>query len=556
MDNKQDSMWHWTPDLSVGVEAIDNDHKWLFHLLYEAHLVSDKETNYNLINKLADELLLYTESHFKREEAIMAASDYPFCHNHAAIHRDIVKQLKRFLQQCKDEDGSGAQFIDFLRTWFVDHINGTDKRIGQYTLGCESKIEQALLQAGPLTIPQSVNIYVVDDDPLYVDVLVSMVEMAGLRATGFTSSSAFVNQSILDHDIILLDLNMPDLDGIEVMRILSDRDCLPSYILISGFDDRVLHSATKFAEAKDITVIDTFTKPVSHGPFIECINKVYGERKLALDKSDSVHDVRKKLSPQQNISLTELKTAIEKHQFVLYYHPQLNIKSKTIRGFEALIRLQHPTKGLIAPDRFIGLAEQQGLICAITEEVINLVAADYPSFCNVSTRPQISINISAHDLEDLSMPERTSRKFSARNIPPEAITIELTESAIFASDSGSLDVLNRLRMKGFSLSIDDFGTGSSSLSHLYQAPFTELKIDQSFVMNMLEDEQAMSIVKICISLAKELNMESVAEGAATQEIWDELARLGCDTAQGYVIEKPMPLSQCLQWITNHRQKIM
>ena len=128
------------------------------------------------------------------------------------------------------------------------------------------------------------------------------------------------------------------------------------------------------------------------------------------------------------------------------------------------------------------------------------------------------------------------------------ITIELTETAILKSVSDSLDILNRLRMKGFSLSIDDFGTGYSSLVQLYQAPFTELKIDQSFVMRMLDDDEALSIVKICILLAKELRLTSVAEGVESQQVWDKLEQLGCDLAQGYFISKPIPTNDCCEWI--------
>lgn len=125
--------------------------------------------------------------------------------------------------------------------------------------------------------------------------------------------------------------------------------------------------------------------------------------------------------------------------------------------------------------------------------------------------------------------------------------LEITESSVMGSLTTSLDVLNRLRMKGFSLSIDDFGTGYSSLSHLYQAPFTELKIDQKFIMNMLEDTEAMVIVKICIMLGQMLGMDTVAEGVETQEIYDKLKKMGCDIAQGYLISRPIPADELFKW---------
>ena len=545
--------WHWTPELSVGVASIDDDHKRLFQLFYEAHLMS-QEDDYELLYKLSNELLLYTESHFKREEAVIAASNYPHCEEHFSTHNTIIKQLQQTLEQIADGKQSIAEFITFFKDWFVDHIKGTDQNISQYTKGCEQEIEQALITAGPLSIPKQINIYVVDDEQQQVDMMVEMIDIAGLSATGFISAEMFIEQEITNNDIVLLDLNMPNMDGIEVMRLLHARDCLPTYLLISGFDERVLHSAKQFADAKKITVAETFTKPLNTRSFIECINRIHGENKLLIDKRSNKQGSQKtnEVNTQSPLSRSELITAIEQHQFILFYQPQIDIQTAKLHGFEALVRLRHPERGLVFPDQFIGLAEQYNLISALTNEVVHLATEDYLSFQNAGIEPRVSINISAQDLLDLSMPERFAEILGEKNIPTSAITIELTESAVLSSVSDSLDILNRLRMKGFALSIDDFGTGNSSLVQLYQAPFTELKIDQHFIMRMMKDDEAMSIVKICILLAKELKMDTVAEGVETREIWDNLNELGCDIAQGYHISKPMPLEKCCEWIANNQ----
>jgi len=236
---------------------------------------------------------------------------------------------------------------------------------------------------------------------------------------------------------------------------------------------------------------------------------------------------------------------------VLLYQPKLAMESRDITGFEALVRLQHPELGLIFPDQFIAMAEQNDLISEIIYEVFGLATEDYLHFRVAGINPGISINISAQDLLDLSMPEHFSALAKANDISPQAITIELTETAILKSTSGSLDISNRLRMKGFSLSIDDFVTGYSSLVQLHQAPFTELKIDQHFVMKMLVDDKALSIVKICILLANELKMTSVAEGIESQDIWDKLKELNCDMAQGYFIPRPIPIDACCEWATKN-----
>ncbi|MEH6543037.1 MAG: EAL domain-containing response regulator [Porticoccaceae bacterium] len=392
-------------------------------------------------------------------------------------------------------------------------------------------------------------IYILDDDAQQVDLLLEFVNAINLSASGFTEAHLFIKHEIFNHDIVILDLNMPGMDGIEVMRKLHSQDSLPTYILISGFDDRVLHSAKQFADAKKITVDGTFTKPVDIQQFIFHVNKLH--QKLNLRPNENAEDLDE-ISPtvadNKGPSLYELKVALKEHQLTLHYQPQLDMKTGGLNGFEALVRWQHPEQGLLLPEKFIALAESNNIISELTSEVVQLAARDYFEFLKSGIHQRISINLSNLELLDLFLPEKLFSHFTEKDISPDAIVIELTETVLSASVSNSLDVLNRLRMKGFSLSIDDFGTGYSSLVQLYQAPFTELKIDQNFVAYMTKDDEAASIVKICILLAKELKMKSIAEGVETQEAWTALQNLGCDVAQGYLISKPMPVKACCDWV--------
>ncbi|MFK5893488.1 MAG: EAL domain-containing protein, partial [Pseudomonadota bacterium] len=159
----------------------------------------------------------------------------------------------------------------------------------------------------------------------------------------------------------------------------------------------------------------------------------------------------------------------------------------------------------------------------------------------------VSANISANDITSLTLPEQLVQLLSDNELDPTRLTLEVTESALMGELVTSLDILTRLRLKGTGLSIDDFGTGYSSLSQLHRVPFTELKIDQSFVFNITEDPEARAIVKTCIMLGHELNMLVVAEGVEDQETWDILTQLGCDIAQGYFIARPMPADKLLIW---------
>ena len=534
------------PDINTGVSAIDAQQQQLLQLIDQAHLLVDRGASTSQLLQQARDLIIATASYFRREEEVMRAL------NHSDLAATLVTQSKT-LQNLQHDFNNRAfnresigEFILFLKDSLVIYIKAIDKIFTASDDALSSEIATTLCGAELLTNRHAVDIYIVDDEQQHVDLMIEMISIAGLSATGFTSAKLFVDHPVADSDIILLDLNMPDMDGIEVMRTLYDKGSMPTYILVSGFDERVLHSAKQFADAKNILVAKKLSKPINTKEFIHYISQLYIETRLQLTKTCIPQ--KQATNIQQKLSLEQLKIAIREKQLILFYQPKLNIKTGKITGFEALVRLQHPELGLVFPDQFIAMAEHNNLISELTYEVFRLATEDYLHFCAAGIKPGISINISAQDLLDLSMPERFAALTKAKNIPPEAITIELTETAILKSVSDSLDILNRLRMKGFSLSIDDFGTGYSSLVQLYQAPFTELKIDQHFVMRMLEDDEALSIVKICILLAKELKMTSVAEGIESQEVWDKLEQLGCDLAQGYLISKPVPIDVCCEWV--------
>ena len=536
--------------LDTGVSAFDAEQQQFLKLVDQAQQLSREDASTAQLLQKARDLIVYAAAYFRREEQVMQALNHPDLAATQAGQNQTLQNLQHDFNHRAFNRTEIAAFILFLKDALIAHIKTNEKNFASPGDTLNSQIAAALSSAEPLSSSHAVDIYIVDDEQQHVDLMTEIISLTGLSATGFTSARLFVDHPIANTDIILLDLNMPDMDGIEVMRTLYDRGCMPIYILVSGFDERVLHSAKQFADAKNILVAKKLSKPINTQEFSHYINQLHIETRLQLTKTRAPH--QQVTNSKQALSIEQLKTAIREKQLVLFYQPKLNINSKKITGFEALVRLQHPKLGLIFPDQFIAMAEQNNLISELTYEVFRLATEDYLRFRAAGISPGISINISAEDLLDLSMPEHFSALAKTKNIPPDAITIELTETAILKSVSDSLDILNRLRMKGFFLSIDDFGTGYSSLVQLYQAPFTELKIDQHFVMRMLEDDEALSIVKICILLAKELKMTSIAEGIESQDVWDKLKQLGCDLAQGYLISKPVPVDACCEWVTEHQ----
>lgn len=248
------------------------------------------------------------------------------------------------------------------------------------------------------------------------------------------------------------------------------------------------------------------------------------------------------------ILATELKEAVQNNQLQLYLQPKINIATKQGYAAEALIRWQHPEKGMIYPDQFIPFAEQTGLIQKITLWMIN-------EACRVITEMQwqgiklvIAVNISARDLIDPDLPEKIAELLNKHQTSVDALTLEITESSMMDDPVRAEVTLHKLAHMGLNIAIDDFGTGYSSLAYLKRLPVHALKIDKSFVMNMEHDENDAVIVRSTIDLGHNLNLKVVAEGIENSVAWDMLAAMGCDDGQGYFMGKPMPVKDYATWL--------
>ncbi len=382
-------------------------------------------------------------------------------------------------------------------------------------------------------VNKTATVYLIDDEPELLELLSDVVELAGLNARGYTRASMFFEQvtTFEPNSILVLDLHMPEMDGIEVMRRLAQMKNPPALILISGHDIGVLYAAEKLGRAQNLKIIASLGKPVTIGHFRQLLDQhTQGDGQTQRNDHQSVG---------REFTEVELHRAIRDDQLTLHYQPQFEIATGKITGVEALARWQHPEEGLVYPDRFIPLAEQSSLIGMLTNWAIKKVVQQEQQWQEAGLSVAVSVNISAVDITSLTLPEQLSELLTDNKLDPNRLTLEVTEAVLMDELVTSLDILTRLRLKGIGLSIDDFGTGYSSLSQLHRVPFTELKIDRSFVSNITEDAEAYSIVKTCILLGHELNMWVVAEGVETKAHLDILRELGCDRAQGYLFSKPV-----------------
>ncbi|TFV92218.1 EAL domain-containing protein [Oxalobacteraceae bacterium OM1] len=252
---------------------------------------------------------------------------------------------------------------------------------------------------------------------------------------------------------------------------------------------------------------------------------------------------------EQNLSLlTELRRAAEENQFRLYVQPKVCLASGKVTGMEALVRWVHPTKGMVFPDQFIPFAEQTGFIRTLTQWVLDRAAAVCSELACAGTPLRVSVNLSTRDLMDQDLPAKFADVLRRYNLPSSLFCLEITESAIMDDPLRAQQTLAGLHAMGVDLSIDDFGTGYSSLAYLKRLPVQELKIDKSFVLKMERDAGDAKIVRSTVDLGHNLGLKVVAEGIENIAVWELLARMGCDQAQGYYISRPMPAEQFAGWI--------
>ena len=384
------------------------------------------------------------------------------------------------------------------------------------------------------------SILLLDDDPFMLKLLRLM-----LRSLGYTLVTACASGpealDCLDSPqaapaLILLDLNMPGMDGIEFVRHLVERRYGGALILVSGEDERMLQTAESLVRAHRLNVLGHLRKAITR------------EGLAALLDKWAPHALGQPAPTQRAYRADELRAAIAHGELVNYYQPKVHVASGQVTGVEALVRWQHPLHGMVFPDQFIGVAEEHGLIDALTAVVLGAALAQARRWRDQGLALRVSINVSMDNLSSLGFPDFVASQADAAGVLPEQVVLEVTESRLKKDLRTPLEVLARLRLKRFGLSIDDFGTGHSSLAQLRDFPFDELKIDRSFVHGACRDDTLRAMYDASLGLAQQLGMNLVAEGVEDRRDWDFLRRTGCGMAQGYFIARPMPAEALPAWL--------
>lgn len=374
------------------------------------------------------------------------------------------------------------------------------------------------------------HLLVLDDDPDMCAFVVHAAVLAGYEATSSTDFEKFKAGLTPSTSVVVVDLMMPEVDGIQVLRYLGSRGCASEIILISGYDRKVLKVAEQLAGALGLNIRAAIQKPVT----LNRLHEALAERGDAGRQSPAGPACSDSLADRET-----LQRAITRDQLLVHYQPQFHVKTRKLAGWEALVRWQHPTRGLLPAGAFVEAFEASGLIDELAWVVIKKILADKRTW---DARTPVSMNLSALSLRDLSLPEKLLTVITDHGAASSDFIIEITQSGLLEELHTALDILARMRLKGFRLSIDDFGTGYAMMKQLQRVPAEQLKIDMAFVQSMLSDESADVIVRKTLELAHDLDMHVVAEGVETAEQLSALSGYGCDLAQGYFLGRPGPIA--------------
>lgn len=389
------------------------------------------------------------------------------------------------------------------------------------------------------------NILLIDDDAFALKLLAHQLTGLGFRNT--TPASGGVEALVLIanggcFDVILTDLQMPGMDGVEFVRALMHSGYAGALVLVSGEDNSILKTAETLARAHGLNVLGRLKKPVEPARLAEV---------MARHAQAVTH---KAPARERGYGPDELRQAIAAGELVCHCQPKVSMASGALMGVEILVRWQHPADGLVFPDDFIPVAEEHGLIGDLTRWVLHDALRQTRTWRDAGIDIKVAVNVSMDDLVDLEFPERVVATVQAMDLPLSCLALEVTESRLMKDLRAPLDILARLRLRQVDLSIDDFGTGHSSFAQLRDLPFNELKIDRSFVHGAWRDVQLAAMCTASLDMARKLDIRTVAEGIEDMDDWNFLRTHGCDVAQGYFIARPMPVAALADWQRGWEQR--
>ncbi len=365
-----------------------------------------------------------------------------------------------------------------------------------------------------------------DDELDFLDLIETVATGVGFQVLTARTAAEFFDQLARRRpSLVVLDLQLPGMDGVEAIRNLASLASDTGVLLVSGMDQRVLASARQVGESLGLKMLGVLQKPI----LIEDLETL----------------LQTQLDSEARLRADDLRRGIEEMELVVHYLPKLVREDGTwqLRCAEALVRWQHPRLGLLSPGQFLALAEGNEMIVAITDFVLSDAVRQAGLWREQGHSLGVAVNLSPRLVRDVGFPDRLIRLLREYDLPPELLTIEVTEASSLHDVELVTDVFTRLRVKGIALSLDDFGTGTSSITQLYRMPFTELKIDRSLVSELPHTQAAATVVTAIVELAHRLSLTVCAEGIETDDQFRFMDAAGCESLQGQLIAKAVPAAE-------------
>jgi EAL domain-containing protein (putative c-di-GMP-specific phosphodiesterase class I)/AmiR/NasT family two-component response regulator len=410
--------------------------------------------------------------------------------------------------------------------------------------------EQAeLIARMPLqaNLPAIRSVLLVDDSAAQRAYAVALCQELGIaeirEASNGQEALALLASLATAPDLLIIDLEMPTMDGPELLTRLRELGVESPIIVASSRERSLLHSVQDMGGGMGLCLLGALQKPLR----LEALTDM-------LRNWSSVVDKRKQAARKLPVDPEDLSAGLDRGEIVVHYQPQVSVHTGEVHGVEALARWNHPTLGLVHPDHFIPMAEEHGLIHKLTLQVMNAAMLQTAMWNAQGMDLSIAINLSPLLLDRPDLLQEISSLQQVYDLRAERVVLEITETSLLRELSVALAVLTRLRLRGFGLSLDDYGTGFSSMQQLARIPFTELKIDRSFVHGVHERESVQVMLRSALEMAKRLGLNTVAEGVeSVEDLW-LLQEYGCTFVQGWLMGKAMPAAELADWTKGHAQR--
>jgi len=381
------------------------------------------------------------------------------------------------------------------------------------------------------------HVLLVDDSPTILKYVNQVLEQSyNIRhihaATSAPEAMQLLRQSN-QINLLFLDLNMPNVDGIQLLSQISELDYKGYVVIMSGVSTQIISSVESLAKTYGLNYIGTLLKPIHELDFQYIIDKVGSSRQ--------------KNSSTESLKVYEIIRAIKNNDIEVLYQPQVDLVTRSFIGVEALCRMNHPRLGMVSPDRFIDKAEESELIIHITLAVLKKSMADWKRWQQAGLTIKLSVNVSPIALQQVEFADTLFMLLNDYGMPANRLCLEITEGVLANNHAQELMNLNRLNMRGVELALDDFGQKHSTIERLQNLPLTYLKLDKSYFIDNKDCMNQLALINTSLSVAKDLNIKTIAEGVEDNAVMSLVTEMGCDFGQGYYIGCPMPAKKLYNW---------